>query len=121
MENRLELIYNAMPFSFCVVVAKNEWGKHSAIVADYNQLKDLFYDAIEAYVNRDLRIKKMGKLNYIVRKIGELELTEYEQEWLMKNRSKFKAIKTDFGTIYETPNVSFKENYEALHGKIVAI
>ena len=121
MRNRIKELYEKMPFTFCVVVTRSLWGKHSAVVADFKELKKFDYEANEGRINFELRLSRFKTLYPLIRPIGELELTEDEQEWLMKNKSKFKEISTKHGTIYETPNVSFRDNYHAINGKIVAL
>jgi len=121
MRNRIKELYEKMPFTFCVVVTRSLWGKHSAVVADFKELKKFDYEANEGRINFELRLSRFKTLYPLIRPIGELELTEDEQEWLMKNKSKFKEVNTKYGTIYETPNVSFRENYHAINGKIVAL
>lgn len=121
MKNRLEILYEKMPFTFCVVVTRNMWGKHSAIIADFKQLKKFYYEASEGRINFELRLSRFNKLYPIINTIGELEMTEDEQEWLLKNKSKFKEINTKHGTIYETPNISFRDNYHAINGRVVGL
>ena len=121
MRNRIKELYEKMPFTFCVVVTRSLWGKHSAVVADFKELKKFDYEANEGRINFELRLSRFKTLYPLIRPIGELELTEDEQEWLMKNKSKFKEIGTKHGTIYETPHVSFRDNYHAINGKIVAL
>ena len=108
MRNRIRELYEKMPFTFCVVVTRSMWGKHSAIVADFKQLKKFDYEASEGRINFELRLSRFNKLYPIINTIGELELTEDEQEWLMKNKSKFKEA---ISPVYE--------KYDAQYGKLL--